>query len=170
MPLWAADPDFNDQTNILTLPVVTVNHQASFNNISIFLNPNGTWQIVQVNNAPSISGDWTARVSDISESFPPIFCEARTRISITQTGNTITGTGSFQKISPFGETETGNLTGIIEGNKIIFSLFIRDGGEDQVLNYKGDIKNNTTELDIDDGPHACGWEAKGDSKWEFERS
>ncbi len=170
LPLvFAETPDFDTQTRILYLPVVTLNKHTPFERISIRLNTNGTWQILETPQDIALSGDWSARSSDFSNSFPPLFCEARTNLHLIQNGNQITGTGQFQKISPVSDKENGTVTGIINGDEISLSLFIDDHGDTEELRYRGKIRKNKTELEMDKGTHACGWNYKGSSEWTFEK-
>jgi hypothetical protein len=138
---FANDPNFDSTSNIITLPRVTIDNENTFNNVKLLLLPDGTWDILHIEDpedGPSLTGDYFTSVSSdgLSGSYGRTICVRATTISLIQNGKNLSGTGKISKCEAGNILGgIGNINGVINGKDISFEITT----ENETFTYTGRI-------------------------------
>ncbi len=117
-------PNYDTESGIVSFPTVTVNHQDTYTSVQLYLNPNGTWQILSAersNSSLDLSGDWQGHAT--SEAYRG--CTASITATLSWEGSQLNGYGSLDGNCL--EGGSGQITGSIEGNDINFGVALGSG-------------------------------------------
>lgn len=142
IPLWAADPNFDTESRIVTLPRVTVDETTAYSDVQLLLNPDGTWNILAFDQEPdsifNLTGNWTGLVHSQSSFFP--FCDIQIDLTLFQNGNELTGFGSLSKCVE----DSGDIVGEITETNISFELI----SEKDFYSYSGSVSEDYRSLTL----------------------
>lgn len=130
----AADPSYSSSTGVVSLPRVTVDNSATYINVELYLNPNGTWQILRADlesASRSLTGSWSgSAISSVYNS-----CSSSITGQIQQDGTQLTGSVS---VNGSCDSSSGSVSGTIDGKQITFGTYAAGG----VITFTGTISDD----------------------------